>query len=114
MQKNRPIFLSRALECIDCITEFTQDGKTSFLNDRKTRDAVLRNLEVIGQCLKDFGNTELESAYPHIRWKRIIGFRNILAHEYLGLDFQMVWAVIKDHLPELHEVLVTHLSRSKS
>ena len=114
MQKNRPIFLSRAREGIDCIAEFTQDGKTSFLNDRKTRDAVLRNLEVIGQCLKDFGNTELESAYPHIRWKRIIGFRNILAHEYLGLDFQMVWAVIKDHLPELHEVLVTHLSRSKS
>ena len=53
------------------------------MQDKKTQDAVIRNLEVLGQTIKDFGIEDLKMDYPHIPWSQISGMRNIIAHKYL-------------------------------
>jgi uncharacterized protein with HEPN domain len=74
--------------------------RDAFLEDEKTFDAVLRNLEVIGEAAKNlpFAARQLAS---DIEWKKIAGFRDFLAHAYFGVDPDIVWSVIKDKIPEL-------------
>ena len=104
--KDRSVYIATVLECIDLINEYTS-GYTldRFLEDRKTQDAVIRNLEVIGQALKDYGVDTLNTKKPHMPWAQIAGMRNILAHEYLGVDVVMVWDTVQLHLGILHQTL---------
>lgn len=104
--KDKSVYIATALECIDLIKEYTS-GYTleAFLDDRKTQDAVVRNLEVIGQALKDYGVDKLTNEKPHIPWSLIAGMRNILAHDYLGVDMVMIWDTIQLHLNELQHAL---------
>ncbi len=104
--KDTSVYIATALECIDLIKEYTT-GYTldMFLEDRKTQDAVIRNLEVIGQALKDYGIDSLKVRKPHMPWLQIAGMRNILAHEYMGVDIVMVWDTVQRHLNELRWAL---------
>lgn len=104
--KDQSIYIATALECIDLIKEYTS-GYTldTFLEDRKTQDAVIRNLEVIGQTLKDYGIDKLTETKPHMPWAQIAGMRNILAHEYLGVDIVMIWDTVQLHLNDLQQAL---------
>jgi uncharacterized protein with HEPN domain len=77
----------------------------TFLADRKTQDAVIRNLEVIGQALKDFGMEVLTEKMPQMPWSQVAGMRNILAHEYLGVDMVMIWDTVQLHLNDLRQAL---------
>lgn len=104
--KDRSVYISAARECIDLIKEYTA-GYTldTFLEDRKTQDAVIRNLEVIGQALKDYGIDLLTAQKPQVPWAQIAGMRNILAHEYLGVDIVMIWDTVQLHLATLQKAL---------
>lgn len=104
--KDKSVYIATALECIDLIKDYTS-GFTleSFLADRKTQDAVIRNLEVIGQALKDFGIEVLTETIPRIPWSQVAGMRNILAHEYLGVDMVMIWDTVQLHLNDLRQAL---------
>jgi len=64
-------------------------------------DAVIRNLEVIGEGVP----IEVREEYPHIPWKRMIGLRNIMIHEYFGIDLSIVWTIVKNNLPEARKHL---------
>lgn len=80
MTPDRRIFLIHALDCIDFIAEQLPSlDKKSFLENRLARDALLRNLEIVGQSFKDYGIEQLEATHPAIRWRQIAGFRNQLA-----------------------------------
>lgn len=104
--KDRLVFIAVALESIELIQSYTEDyDLTDFLNDRKTQDAVVRNLEIIGQALKDYGVESLSATHPGMPWREITGMRNVLAHEYLGVDPVMVWDTVKTHLEALRQVL---------
>ncbi|MGR9087971.1 MAG: HepT-like ribonuclease domain-containing protein [Gammaproteobacteria bacterium] len=104
--KDRSVFISAALESIELIQSYTEGyDLPSFLNDRKTQDAVVRNLEIIGQALKDFGVESLLAAHPDMPWREIAGMRNVLAHEYLGVDPVMVWDTVQTHLEMLRQAL---------
>lgn len=106
MTKDPSIYLLTICDCILRVTEYTQDQDLqAFLEDTKTQDAVIRNLEVIGQAVKDYGIEDLAQDYPDIPWGQIAGMRNVLAHEYLGVDITIVWEVIDKHLPRLDEAL---------
>lgn len=97
--RDRLIFIYAAYDCIQAIEEFIEGyDEASFLQDRKTQDAVFRNLEVLGQTLKDFGVEHLKMDYPEIPWAQVVGMRNIIAHEYLGLDKVIVWETVNHHL----------------
>jgi uncharacterized protein with HEPN domain len=106
--KDKMVYIETALECIDLIQDYTS-GFTleTFLTDRKTQDAVIRNLEVIGQALKDFGMEVLTEKMPQVPWPQVAGMRNILAHEYLGVDMVMIWDTVQLHLNDLQKALET-------
>lgn len=69
----------------------------NFFKDRKTQDAVIRNLEVIGQAVKDIGVDDLSKSCPDVPWAQVAGARNVLAHHYLGVDIQLVWNIVEIH-----------------
>lgn len=92
-------YLRDILQCIDRILEYTRDGRDSFLADPKTQDAVARNFEIIGEVVKRLP-TGLLQAQPHIPWRAIAGFRDILIHDYGYIDLEEVWLTIeRDVMP---------------
>ncbi len=112
--KDRFIFIATALESIDLILSYTEGyDLAGFLADRKTQDAVIRNLEIIGQALKDFGIETLVREQPKMPWREIAGMRNVLAHEYLGVDAVMVWETVQIHLDTLQQALEIIMEQSK-
>ena len=77
--KDRLVYIATALESIELIQSYTAGyDLQGFLGDRKTQDAVVRNLEIIGQALKDFGIETLLAKIPAMPWRQIAGMRNIL------------------------------------
>lgn len=112
--RDRAIYLKHAIECIKKIELYTSKGEGYFFKDVKTQDAVLRNIEVIGQCIKDYGVEELRVSSPDLPWEKIAGMRNILAHQYLGVNVRLTWEVVSNHLPQLKTVLTTLSSRGGS
>jgi len=86
--------------------EYVRDGQEAFFQDHKTQDAVIRNLEVIGQAVKDIGVEELSTSQPGVPWVQVAGARNILAHHYLGVDLKLVWTIVERDLPVLEEKIV--------
>ena len=73
-----------------------------FAEDRKTINAVLRSLEVVGEAAKHVPD-KLKYRYPNIPWKRMCGMRDKLIHEYHGVDYEMVWLVIREDLVSLEK-----------
>ena len=67
---------------------------------RKQLMQIIRSLEIIGEATKNLPNT-LKSDYPDIPWKQMAGMRDKLIHEYFGVDKQMVWQVVKKHIPKI-------------
>lgn len=93
------------LDCIEKITEYTHSMTyEQFQKDKKTIDAVIRNLEVIGEAA---GHIPLviQEKYPDIGWFEMRGMRNIMAHEYFGVSTAIVWRAVIFDLPPLSEDL---------
>jgi uncharacterized protein with HEPN domain len=104
MRKDPSVYIRHIYDCIGRIKEYVSEGREVFFRDRKTQDAVIRNLEVIGQAVKDLGSDTL-GARSDIPWKQIAGTRDILAHQYLGVDMRLVWNIVEEHLPKLEKAI---------
>lgn len=76
----------------------------SFLIDHKTQDAIIRNLEIIGEAVKNISD-DSKREYTNIQWKDIAGLRDKLIHFYFGINWDIVWSVVKDKLPVLKETV---------
>jgi len=101
MSKRRDIdYLGDIKEAIESITIYTQ-GLTfdEFTQDRKTQDAVIRNLEIIGEAAKNI-SAHLKKKYSQIPWKKFTGLRDKVIHHYFGIKYDIVWQV-KEELPEI-------------
>ena len=98
--KDDRLYLIHIRECIARVEEYTADGRDVFLSDRKTQDAVLRNLQTMAESTQRLSD-ELKEANPDVDWHAIAGFRNVLTHDYLGLDLKYVWQVIETKVPGL-------------
>ena len=102
-------FLSDIQEAIRRIAEYTV-GMTyrAFLEDTKTQDAVVRNLEIIGEATKNLARN-LRERYPDAPWKSMAGVRDRLIHHYFGVNLDIVWQIVVDELPkvalQLEEIL---------
>ncbi len=77
------------LDCIYHIEEYTENGREHFLNSKLAQDAVVRNLQTLAESSQRL-SMECKEAFPLITWREISGFRNILAHDYLGIDPMVV------------------------
>lgn len=82
-----------------------------FAEDDKTKDAVIRNFEVIGEAARRVPD-DCKSLHPAIEWKRIRGFRNRIIHDYFGIDYQMVWQIKEENLVDLIGQLLSLLKAS--
>ncbi len=76
----------------------------SFAADERTIDAVIRNLEIVGEAAKRVPG-DVRRRHPHIAWKRIAGMRDLLIHDYSGVDLDVVWDVVQNKIPELQRQL---------
>jgi uncharacterized protein with HEPN domain len=95
------LFLGDILDCIKRIEKYTKDYTQKRLaGNEMVADAVVRNLEIIGEAAKNIP-ADLRKLSPEIPWKKIIGFRNIVIHEYFRVDLSTTWIIIKKQLPVL-------------
>lgn len=85
-------------------------SQAEFLEDEKTFDAVVRNLEVIGEAVKKLPE-DLRAQHPTLEWKKIAGLRDILIHEYFALDAEIVWDIVKNKVPTLDRAIKAMLNQ---
>ncbi|GAF90246.1 unnamed protein product [marine sediment metagenome] len=104
MKKDPRIYLAKILERIVRIEGFTPGGKKSFLADPLIQDAVIRNLEVIGEASRRVG-AEYQAAYPETPWREMAGLRNILIHDYESVNLEKIWQVVEKELPSVKGAL---------
>jgi uncharacterized protein with HEPN domain len=94
-------YLADTKEAVIRINTYTQDLVfEQFIDDKKTQDAVVRNLEIIGEAAKNISE-ELKSGSPQIPWKDLAGVRDKLIHHYFGVNFDIVWNIAKKELPDV-------------
>lgn len=92
-------FIADIREALCAIQEYTKGmACIEFTQDRKTRDAVIRNLEIIGEATKNLPE-DLKARYPHIAWKRIAGLRDVVAHGYFRVDYELIFDIVTRTLP---------------
>lgn len=92
-------------EALDRIFEYVQEmDYENWLKDRKTIDAVVRNLEIIGEAAANMPEN-IQEQFADIPWGKMKGMRNILVHEYFGLDNQVLWKTVQEDLPPLKQAL---------
>ena len=89
------------LEAIQTIGDYLQ-GLTypEYIADNRTKDAIVRNLEVIGEAATHIPD-EVKERYSAIPWKNVIGLRNVVIHHYFGIDYATIWFIVKEQLPVL-------------
>ncbi len=75
-------------------------------------DAVIRNFEVIGEAVKNVPVT-IKEKHPAVEWKEAVGFRNILTHDYFGIDLESVWDTLKNNIPHFKENISVVLKSEK-
>lgn len=103
MSKDCKVYFLHILDSIGNIENYTKGkNKKKFFEDKIIQDAVIRNLEIIGEATKNIP-VSVRNKYPHIEWKKIAGMRDILIHDYLGVDLERVWGVLQNRLPTLKE-----------
>lgn len=100
MKKDPRVCLAQILECTERIAKYTSGGKNAFLTDRMIQDAVIRNFEIIGEAAKRVPD-EYRHGHSEIPWRGLSAFRDVLIHQYEGVDLQEVWRVIEKELPAL-------------
>jgi uncharacterized protein with HEPN domain len=98
--KNNQLYLDNIRECILLIESYTISGKDAFYQTRMIQDAVIRNLEIIGEATKNL-SPDFRLAHPEIPWRQMAGLRDVLIHDYLHVDLEEVWLVIENDLTEL-------------
>lgn len=114
MKKNPLLYLNHILDCINKIQTYSAGiDKVEFLNKPIIQDAVIRNMEIIGEATKQL-NQEFRSKHPKIEWKKIAGMRDKLIHDYIGVDIGSVWAVIEETLPEFREQVLEIIETENS
>lgn len=98
------LYLTSISDAIQKIQDYTRNGRDSFLGNPMAQDAVIRNFEIIGEAAKRLSD-DTKSNAPHLPWRSICGFRDVLIHDYMGVDIDEVWNVVTDHIPPLAETV---------
>lgn len=100
-KREEALYIQDILTAINNIEEYTKDLTFSdFDEDKKTIDAVVRNLEIIGEAAKNISKNIVQ-LHPEIPWEKMVSMRNKVIHEYFGVDTEILWETIHEDLPGL-------------
>jgi len=97
-------YLRHIADSIAAIESFVACGRDAFFGQRIIYDAVIRNFEIIGEAVKRL-SPDFCATQPAIPWRQIAGFRDVLIHEYFGVDLEQVWQVVVEEMPRLKAVI---------
>jgi len=102
-KKDNSVYIEHMLDSILRIDEYVE-SKELFYDSHLVQDAVVRNLQVMAESSQRLSE-EIKNKYPDIPWNDISGFRNVLVHDYLGIDLDVIWSVVEQELPRLEKTL---------
>jgi uncharacterized protein with HEPN domain len=98
--KDDAAYLLHIREAIERILEYAAPGKEAFLRSHQIQDAIIRNLQVLGEAAKKV-SPEFRAAHAEVPWKEMAGMRDRVIHGYFGVSLEIVWDVVENHLPPL-------------
>jgi len=98
------VFVQQILDAISKIEKYTQGGINEFHNEMMVQDAVIRNIEIIGEVTKRI-SLDFKSKYPEVTWRQMAGIRDVLIHDYDSIDVAIVWNVVVKELPKIKDIL---------
>lgn len=105
MNKDARLYIDHILQSIDLILGYISDkDHDSFLIDNRTQDAVVRQLEIIGEATKRISR-EFRNKNPQVPWSEMAGMRDILIHDYIDVDLEIVWKTASESIGELKALL---------
>ena len=106
MPKSNIVLLEHILESIDLIDEYiNKKDEIYFLESIQFQDSIIRRIEIIGEAVKNI-SIHIKNEYPDIPWREIAGMRDMLIHEYFGVDLELTWKVATEDVQELREKLL--------
>ena len=101
-------YLRFILEMIRRMEENTRQGKPAFIASHTLQDAILRNLQTMTETTQRLSE-DLKATRPHVEWAKIAAFRNILVHDYLGIDLERIWDIVQNDVPRLKTAVMEML-----
>jgi len=94
------LYLEDMLRSMERIHEYLENQSfKQFKQNYMAVDAVIRNFEIIGEASKSIP-LDIKEKYPEIPWKKMVGLRNLITHEYFGVDYEMIWEIARNNLPQ--------------
>lgn len=104
--KDDIVFLHHILESAELIEDYISDTtKDNFLTSYKTQDAIIRRLEIIGEATKNI-SLNFKKKHPQLPWKAMAGMRDVVIHDYFGIDFHEIWDTAFYDIPELKQQII--------
>ncbi len=107
--KDDSVYLKHVADSLARIRNYTSRGRDVFFADPMSQDAVIRNLEIIGEAVKRLSADTCAKA-PNIPWKQIAGMRDVLIHNYFGVQLERVWQVVERDIPVLEKAVADLLA----
>ena len=109
MKKDDTVFLHHILDAIVLIEEYTNEmSENEFLSNSMARDAVVRQVEIIGEAARNISN-DFRELHPKIPWGKMVGIRDKITHEFFNVNFAIVWDTVQDDLPNLKKIIASIL-----
>lgn len=106
--KDDRVYLRHILRCISRIEEYTGAGRETFFSAHLIQDGVIRNLQTLAESSQRLSHA-IKAEHPTVDWKGLAGFRNVLVHDYLGVDPEYVYRAVEQDIPRLKQACTAAL-----